>query len=83
MVTAMQALSCLEITTHQLNKTVGAQGELERQIQDMKQQLIMSEKEKVGWEEKCAMLVQDCKVQMAKLEQSKDIEGKLVNCKYV
>ena len=83
MVTMMQALSCLEVTTHQLDKTVGVQRELEKQIQAMKQQVILSEKEKVGWEEKCAMLVQDCKLQTAKLEQSKDIEGKLVNCQYV
>ena len=71
------------MTTHQLNKSVGEQRELERQLHDLKQQLIQSEKEKTGWEEKCATLVQDCKHQMAKLEHSKDMEGKLLNCKYV
>ena len=82
----LQALSCLEVTTQRLDKTLNGQRELEKHVQDLKQQISLSEKERAAWEEKCTMLLKECKLQMAKQEHDRDkiteMESKLANYRY-
>lgn len=83
----MQALSCLEATTRHLDKTLGGQKELESQIKDLKQQLSLSEKDRVDLESKCAMLVKECRVQLERQERDREkiseTESKLANYRCV
>ena len=59
------------MTTHHLDKTIGGQRELEKQIQDLKEQLSLSEKKRAAWEEKCVVLVKECRLQSAKQEHDR------------
>ena len=83
---AAQALSCLEVTTHHLDKTLDGQKELEKQVQDLKQQLRLSEKEKANLESKVATTVKECRLQLERQERDKDkikeMESKLANHRY-
>lgn len=80
-------MSCLELTNHHLDETLSGQHKLEKEVRDLKHQLSTSEKEKVDWQEGCAMLVKECRLQMEREGHARDkmteIEGKLANCKYV
>lgn len=75
------------MTTHHLDETLGGQRELEKQLQDLKRQLNLSEKERINWEERCATLVKECRVQMERQEHARDkiteMESKLANYRYV
>lgn len=77
----------MELTNHHLDKTLSGQQKLEKEVQDLKHQLSTSEKEKIAWQEGCAMLVKECRLQMEKeghaREKVTEIQGKLANCKYV
>ena len=83
---ATQALSCLEVTTRHLDKTLGGQKELEKQVQDFKQQLRLSEKEKVDLESKFATIVKEWRLQLERQERDRDkikeMESKLANYRY-
>ena len=83
---AMQTLSCIEVTTHHLDKTLGGQKELEKQVHDLKQQLRLSEKEKADLESKYATTVKECKLQLERQERDgdtmKEMESKLENYRY-
>ena len=85
-VMAMQAISCLEATTHHLDKTLGGQKELEKQVQDLKQQLRLSEKEKVDLESRFATIVKEHRLQLERQEHDtdkiKEMESKLANYRY-
>lgn len=77
----------MEQTNHHLGKTLGDQHELEKEVRDLKHQLSTSEKEKVGWQEGCAMLVKEYRLQMERDGHARDkmteIQGKLADSKYV
>ena len=77
----------MELTSHHLDKTLSGQEELEKEVRDLKHELNTSEKEKVGWKERCAMLVKECRLQMEREEYARDsmtgIQCKLANCRYV
>ena len=77
----------MEQTNHHLGKTLSDQHELEKEVRDLKHQLSTSEKEKVGWQEECAMLVKEYRLQMERDEHARDkmmeIQEKLANSKYV
>lgn len=83
---AIQALSCLEVTTRHLDKTLGGQRELEKQVEDLKQQLRLSEKEKADLESKFSTKVKECRLQLERQEcdrdKIKEMESKLANYRY-
>ena len=77
----------MELTNHHLDKTLSGQHELEKEVQDLKHQLSMSEKERVDWQEGCAMLMKEYRLQMEREGHARDklteIQGMIANCKYI
>lgn len=77
----------MELTNHHLGKTLSGQHGLEKEVRDLKHQLSTSEKEKVDWQEGCAMLVKEYRLLMERDGQARDkmteIQGRLTNSEYV